>query len=267
MTSTRGAPGVTTSALALTLMWPRSAILVEADVSGSSSIKAGHFRGQLGARPNIGQLVVAHRGGNLDIDTLLEAGIVFPLNPDRRFVPGMATAAQREDLTTGFWMGLAQALTAMTRRDGVDVIIDAGRLGMTNAPTPLLDAADLIAVVSRTRLDDAVSVTANAALLRGATDVAVDHVGLVLVGEGRPVRGQFFTERTGLPVWASLAFDPATAEQLCGGQEVRSARKLELSPLMRSVRSAITELEVVAARRRELLGRAPSTAGRGVRRK
>lgn len=258
--STRGAPGVTTTALAVTLTWPRPAILVEADVSGSSSIKAGHRHGELSARPNIGHLVVAHRNGTLGADTLREAAIELPLNPSRRFVPGLATAAQREDLTRGFWANLAHVLTAISHHD-MDVIIDAGRLGMAHGPDPLLDVADLIAVVSRTSLDLAVSVTANAGLLRGDTDVAVDHVGLILVGEGRPVHRKLFTEKSGLPVWASLTFDPVNADQLSGGRELHSAKRVELSPLMRSVRSAIAELDMVASRRQALLGRPAFSAG------
>lgn len=40
VTSANGAPGVTTTALALALAWPRPCLLVEADVAGGSSILA-----------------------------------------------------------------------------------------------------------------------------------------------------------------------------------------------------------------------------------
>jgi hypothetical protein len=65
LTSSRGAPGVTTIALALALLWPRPSVLLEADVSGSSSVAAGCLRGTLGPQRGLINLAVAHRAGTL----------------------------------------------------------------------------------------------------------------------------------------------------------------------------------------------------------
>ena len=45
LTSASGSPGVTTTALGLTLLWPRAVLLVEADPTGGSGVLAGFFRG------------------------------------------------------------------------------------------------------------------------------------------------------------------------------------------------------------------------------
>ena len=62
--SASGAPGVTSTALALASSWPRRVLLVEADPSGSSALLAGFWRG---SRDHTGvvDLVKAHRAGVL----------------------------------------------------------------------------------------------------------------------------------------------------------------------------------------------------------
>ena len=45
LTSAKGAPGVSTAALAMTLLWPRAALLAECDPAGGSSVLAGYLRG------------------------------------------------------------------------------------------------------------------------------------------------------------------------------------------------------------------------------
>ena len=44
LASASGAPGVSTTALGLTLNWHRSVLLVDADPTGSSAVFAGYFQ-------------------------------------------------------------------------------------------------------------------------------------------------------------------------------------------------------------------------------
>ena len=64
-TSAKGAPGVTVTALAATLRWPRPVLLVEADVAGGSSILAGYLRGQVPHSRSLLGLSMALRSGRL----------------------------------------------------------------------------------------------------------------------------------------------------------------------------------------------------------
>ena len=57
--SIKGAPGVTTTALAMTMTWPRPALLVEADSSGGSAIMAGLLRGQVSQERSLLSLTMA----------------------------------------------------------------------------------------------------------------------------------------------------------------------------------------------------------------
>ena len=255
VTSARGAPGVTTTALVLTLAWPRPVLLVEADVCGSSSIKAGHLRGEYDHQLSLINLALAHRSGGLNLDTLRGQTISLTADRGRLVLPGLATRAQAASLTESFWASLATLLKAVAGH-GVDVIVDAGRLGMRHGPDPLLRTADLLAVVCRTGLDDLVAVRANADQLPGTdADAVVERHGLVLVGDGRPHRASEAAGATTLPVWASIAWDPLTAERVNGRERVRtSLARLGNSRLIRSGRAAIAELADVDGRRRQVLG-------------
>lgn len=269
LTSVRGAPGVTTTALVAALTWPRPVLLVEADVCGSSSIKAGHLRGEVDHQLGLINLALAHRNGALSLSTLRGQTIALTDDGGRLVVPGLATRAQATNLSDDFWATLATLLRAVTRH-GVDVVVDAGRFGMRHGPDPLLRSADLIAVVTRTGLDDLVAVRANTDQLPGSgADVAVDRRGLLIVGEGRPHRAGEAAEATTLPVWACVDWDPIAAECVNGRERVRtSMSRLASSRLVRSGRSAVAELRAADERRRRVLGTPLETtvvSGKGVR--
>lgn len=265
MTSARGAPGVTTTALVLTLAWPRPVLLVEADVSGSSSVKAGHLRGEYGHELSLVNLALAHRNAALTLDTLRGQLIALTEDRGRLVLPGLATRAQAASLSEPFWEALATLLASVTRH-GIDVLVDAGRLGMSHGPDPLLRAADLVAVISRTNLDDLVAVRANAEQLPGAgAETPLERRGLVLVGERRPYSANEAADATTLPVWATIAWDPVAADRINGRERIHtSLARLGTSRLVRSARTAITELLNIDDQRRRLLS-PPVMSGTGGR--
>lgn len=268
-TSVRGAPGVTTTALVAALAWPRPVLLVEADVSGSSSIKGGHLRGEVDHELGLVNLALAHRNGALSLSTLRGQTLALTGDGARLALPGLATRAQTASLTDDFWATLATLLRGITRH-GVDVIVDGGRFGMRHAPDALLEAADLLVVVCRTALDDLVAVRANADQLPGgAGDAALDRRGLLLVGEGRPYRAREAAEATTLPVWTTVDWDPVAAERINGRERLRtSLSRLTSSRLIRSGRDAVAELLDADDRRRRCLDVSLETtvlSGKGVR--
>lgn len=252
--STRGAPGVTTTALGMALLWPRPVILIEADVSGSSSVVGGYLKAQFSPTRSLLNLAMAHRNGALDVGALRDQ--TLPLHemalhqicpPDARLgeevllVPALSNAAQASSLSEDFWDALGSVLQAM-RRAGYDIIIDTGRLGMANGPLPLLTNADVVSLVTRTQLDPLMSISSR----------EVDHLagggvtGLVLVGPGQPYTGHDVSKVTGLPVWAELADDKDHAEVLTRGEmDKKSARQFPRSNLASTLRSAIDRLQEV----------------------
>ena len=258
LTSAKGAPGVSTAALAMTLLWPRSALLAECDPAGGSSVLAGYLRGTVEHSRGLLALALAHRRDELE-QTLWSQTVRLTAGPDgapvgpadRWLLPGLSDAAQAP--STGALWGPLGLVLADLERAGTDVIIDAGRLGAAHAPTALLHQADLVLLVLGTGLPAVAAARARLAVLRAelsvttASDDALSGVGLLLVGEGRPYTAREIASSLGLPVVAALAWDPASAEVLATG--AAPGRRFETSPLVRSARAAIGASSELIARR------------------
>jgi hypothetical protein len=139
---------VTTSALGLALTWPRPVLLVEADPTGGSAVLAGNFRGLSAHTTGLLDLAWAHREGLLE-DALTELPMPIP-DSSASLLPGVRAHTQARSLAA-LWEPLAAALKRLDRT-GRDVIIDAGRLGLTGSPEPLIYGADLMLLVMRSDL-------------------------------------------------------------------------------------------------------------------
>lgn len=267
LTSAKGAPGVSTAALAMTLLWPRAALLAECDPAGGSSVLAGYLRGTVEHSRGLLPLAQALRHEQLELalwsqtvpltdQSTTGPAASGPPGPDRRWLlPGLSDAAQAPS-TSALW-GPLGSLLASLERDEVDVLVDAGRLGAAYAPTALLRQADLVLLVMGSSLPAVAAARARLSVLREelavtrAADSALAGVGLLLVGDGRPYTGREIAGSLGLPVIAALAWDPASAEVLAAG--AAPGRRFANSPLVRSTRAAITaSSEAIAVRRGRL---------------
>jgi len=148
--SAKGAPGVTTSTLALAFAWHRPVLVVEADMTGSSSVLSGFLRGTTDqSRGLVGLSVSARQHGFTDQGLWEQC---LRLAEERYLLPGIADPAQAAALSSA-WPSIA-VLLAELEAAGVDVLVDAGRVGTAYAPMSLLRAADAAVLVSGTRLPD-----------------------------------------------------------------------------------------------------------------
>ena len=136
LTSASGSPGVTTTAVGMAFSWPRPVLLVEADPTGGSGVLAGFLRGTTPYDAGLIELALSPLGTT---DALRD--VVRPLSPNVSLVAGIRSHAQATALRD-IWEPLAAALRDLDD-NGLDVIVDAGRLGLIGSPTPLLDAADV----------------------------------------------------------------------------------------------------------------------------
>lgn len=232
LTSAKGAPGVTTTAVGLALAWPRPVLLVEADAAGSSAILAGYLRANVPLSHGLIDLAVAHRDGAL-ADQLVPSSLELP-GTTVRLLPGLATHAQAHSMTA-VWPALAAALADLDTQ-GMDVIIDAGRVSAAAAPLPLLRAADLVVLTARTTLPAIAGLRGTLSGL--AEDLEANGRGastlqLLLVGEGHPYTGAEIAKHLGWPVLSTLAFDPTGAEVYSLG--ATPGRRFATSPLARSL--------------------------------
>lgn len=236
--SAKGAPGVTTSVLALAFAWHRPALVVEADMCGSSSILSGFLRGGTDhARGLMGLSVAARQHGFTEQvlwDQCLQVG------EERYLLAGIADPSQAAALSSA-WGPLAGVLADLGAA-GVDVLVDGGRLGTVHAATPLLYAADVLVVVTGTRLPDVYALSRRLPALRSdlAAQGNVEGLRLLAVGEGRPYTAKEIDASLSVPVLGSIAWDPLSADVYAVG--ATPGRRFDSSPLARTAAETASEL-------------------------
>lgn len=268
LASVTGAPGVTTTAVALALAWSRPCLLVEADVAGGSSIIAGYLRGGVPHDRGLVDLAVAHRNGRL-AESLHQATIPLGQSPTSRLLPGLTSPAQISTVQA-LWEPLAVALQGL-ETFGVDVIIDAGRLGAAGGPAPLLREADQLLVVTGTQLPGIAALPGRIRLLREdlqTTGTRQDALGLLVVGDHRPYSSGELSKLTETPVVATIAWEPAHAASFSTGKP-GSRRSLGVLPppavertsIGRSIRNAVSRIQTRTRQQRQTL--APVSHGVG----
>lgn len=239
----KGAPGVTTTALALAAVWPRTVLLAECDPAGGDL--AFRFPAADGERldPRRGMLslaVAARRGlapGQVWEHTQkLYGGIDVLL--------GVTNAEQGASLSM-FWGQLGRDLAAVQR---ADVIADCGRLGTDGPATDLLAEASRVLLLVRAevaevvRLRDRAIALATALEKRGRRGLTADVVVIAdqknfkaALAEVAHVLGQ---GRAPARVLGGIASDSRAAGLLRG----RWSGKLDKSLLIRSVRDIAGQL-------------------------
>ncbi|MBM6402290.1 hypothetical protein [Phycicoccus sonneratiae] len=249
LTSASGSPGVTTTALALVLTWRRPALLVEADPTGGSALLAGYFRGRAAPTDSLIDLAFAHRDGTLP-EAIPAVTMRIP-GSAATLIPGTRAHGQARSLAS-LWEPLAQAFSSLDAV-GQDVIVDAGRLGLDGYPEPLLYAADLTLLVTRTDLVALAGARSWAETLRGGFEQHGTSTGFALltVGDARPYTAREVTDVLQVPVLASVAWDEPAAAVFSHGHD--APRNLDRTRLLRSLRSAQDAISTRVATLREPL--------------
>lgn len=150
-------PGTTTSVLALALAWPRPAIVVEADLSSTSSVLAGRFRGSRDHTVGLAVLAMAELEGRLAPHMLWEQSVPLGPEPDaQRVVPGFTTLGAAAG-AGGFWSTLGQVLVSL-EASGTDAFVDLGRITLNDPRMPLVETADAMVLTCGATLPDVAAV-------------------------------------------------------------------------------------------------------------
>jgi hypothetical protein len=241
LASIKGAPGVTTSAIALASVWPagRPAIVVELDQAGGDVAA----RWRLPAEPSAVSLAAAvrrtHGGGQfrlLDHCQVLPGGL--------QIVAGTPAPAEMRAAIDA----VADALPTLAATGTVDVLVDCGRLdpaallGSVDASDPalalpvrrMLSRADLLLVVSRGELADLSHVQAWLPSLRTLNESVV----LLLVGR-LSWRAAEISAALGADVLSHLPHDTAGADMVGGRPERGGIGRM---PLLRAARHAADQI-------------------------
>ncbi|WP_405477820.1 hypothetical protein [Streptomyces canus] len=258
-----GAPGVTTSALALLLSWPvgpgRRMILAECDPDGGAVLH-GLLQGSLGDRYGLRNLSVAARKNEFSdafwrqlIDLSSEDG-KRESPRDRLLLPGITDPVQAASLGS-VWKILAQMFRGIDAQTQHDVLIDLGRRGAYGPSGVLAEQADAVFVVVRNTLRCLQAAEGRVRTL----EERVGDLGVVMIDEGPYPAGE--VQRVlQVPVVATLPYAPRDARVLSDG--VEQPRHFTRSPLMKAARMASAPLMQRAAMRRARLDpRGLSAAG------
>ncbi len=240
MCSAKGAPGVTTSGLALALSWPRPAVLAELDPAGGD-VLAGYGRGQLPAR-GLAELELAARRGGLDGHL---AGHLLHLDAsgDVRLLPGLADPASARHVD---WDRLAVAL-ASAEDGSADVLADCGRLRAVHFPAAVAHRAAAVVVVtgSTLRAVRAATQAVPELLELAGQDGPANKIAALVVGPGEPYGEREIAEALGIPVIGTLPRDTKAAAVLSDGAP--AGRLFAQSALLRAARSTSARLAEFAA--------------------
>jgi hypothetical protein len=195
----------------------RQALLVEADPDGG--VLAARYG--LGAHPNLTELAGRTRSGLRPTDAWDHAQVL----PGGL---GVVVAHPSADQThAALRTGAARIGDHLSRVDGTDVLVDAGRLSPSSPALDLLPWAALIVVVLRPRLDEISAIAQRFPALQ-----ELGEVGVVLVGK-RPYGPSEVAANLGAEVLGVLADDPKGAAAVDG---TGGSRRFQTSALVRSAR-------------------------------
>ncbi|GAA2614958.1 hypothetical protein [Streptomyces axinellae] len=251
----KGAPGVTTAAVALSAVWPRRALLAEVDTGGGDLVYRGVSTDGGPLDPNTGLLslaATARRG--LAAEQLWDHA--QRLGGGLEILVGLGNAEQSAGLA-GQWDTLGRAFATLGDSPhpqlAADVIADCGRVGPEAASVALFPHAALVLLVARGEPGQIARVRDRAAALsarlhggqRGMAQLAQPLIGVLLIAEAQgaakvasQVNDMLVASRAGAQVLGVIAYDPAGAEQLAG----RRRGRVEKSLLVRSVRKVAADL-------------------------
>jgi hypothetical protein len=230
LVSPGAAAGVTTTALALALTWPRPVIVAECDPAGGAML-AGLFAGHLPApRGLLGVAFEAGRG----VAALSPApgGHLAALDGSgtRMFLAGLSDPRQAPGLAPA-WPAIARVLASQP----CDVLADCGRLDAGDGqPASVVAAAEVAVMVLRPTLRQVSAARPRIEMLAEVCG-GPERLGLVLVGDRGHGPGEI-TKALGVPVLARMPFDARTASVLSDGVGRRAS--LADRPLMRAGRAA-----------------------------
>jgi hypothetical protein len=251
----KGAPGVTTTAVALAAVWPRPVLLAECDPAGGDLVYRlpGEGGDRLDPRRGLLSLAVAARRDLQPSQLWVHAQ---KLRGGLDVLLGVTSAEQGAGLEP-LWGPVGGVLAGLPQ---ADVIADCGRLGPDGAYYDLLAHAAAVVLVTRPSLGEVVRLRDRAAAVslavrqRGGQD---PRVGVLVVADHR-VFSRALAEvgqvLGAVSMLGGIAFEPRSAELLRG----EWGGRLDKSLLIRTAREVAGQLAgppAAASRRARAEGR------------
>lgn len=243
LTSLSGSPGVTTTAVAWATASQTPTLLIEADLTGGSPILAGRFRSAIAHERSLLALATYDLEASTT-DVLREQALPLPgAVADSKVVPGLSEHSQAAAMS-GVWPDLGLALQELSSVQGLDVLVDLGRLNAASPPWVLLEHLEQVLVLAQATLPGLITLHNNLPGL--ATRLTRAALGVVLItppqeGFGVKEAGQVLAP---VPVVAQLGYLPKAAAAYSLGWQQASTRAL------RSLHKDIHQLQDASATHR-----------------
>lgn len=227
-TSASSVSAVSTTALGVTLAWPRDVILLDADTQ--TAFLAGYLQGSSTEHSLLSVIAAARQEQPLR-EAIRDHAIALPDDqpdgPRRLFVPGLPSPAAAR-LLFDLWVDLAAAITELGDA-GIDVIVDLGRLNGFGIHRALLQHADHVLMMVTPTLRGVVAAQPAAkAIHQEASNLGRGYIAKSVTVRREANLGNIARVRTG------EAEDLRTQERYYGDREVHA--HLELPVIGRVVR-------------------------------
>jgi hypothetical protein len=230
----KGAPGVSTAAVALGAVWPRPVLVAECDQGGGDLVYRLPAEGGGMLNPARGLLslaATARRGLRPDQIGEHTQRLVGGMD----VLAGLTNADQAQGLTW-LWGPLGRCFASL---HPIDVLADCGRLGAGGPMNDLLREADMIVLFTRPSLEQVAHMRERVSALAAVESRTRPPIGIVVIADPRDYRGSIaevdrIVTQAQLPatVLGGFAFDPRGAEMLRG----QWGGRLDRSLLIRSAR-------------------------------
>ncbi|WP_203567470.1 hypothetical protein [Aestuariimicrobium ganziense] len=141
------------------------------------------------------------------------------------------------------------------------MIVDAGRIG-SGLPSPLLEHADTVLVVTRSSLRALAALRLHLPGLLDALDLAAPQArsGMAVIGEGQPYQSAEITSHFGVPALAVLPDEPRHAAVL--SDAAPAPRRFDSGSWAKALRSSALRLSTMVGTRARSDVAVPAGVGR-----
>lgn len=250
VTSGKAAPGVTTSAWALALTWPRSVLVADCDPAGGD-MAPGLLAGRVSTEHGLLSWSTSARRGIAPMTAATMFGqhvFALPERPETWFMPGFTNATQGFSFTEDIWERLALALERSYASIGRDAVADAGRLVGDRGNWPVLRAADHVLLAVRPTVRS-VHAAQDATLKLRYELGDLEKVSALVIGSG-PYSASEVGSALQMSLSGSFPDDRSVATMLSDGGRGSLTRALQRSSLLKAAAELGKRL-VSAAQARE----------------
>lgn len=239
-------PGVTTTALALTMAWTRPVMLVEADVSKPSSVVAGLMQGAL--PPDTGLMGVAQAAGMQAVteQDLWDFALALPQDDEagmgRWVLPALSEPTAARQMRS-FWPDLLRVLRDLDAHP-VDAIVDLGRIEDRHGRHDLITDTDHLALLVRSDLGSVAALHAYLPALEAdrAARGASETISVIVVDDlAHKLKSSQISRFLGVPVTGRIPHSPQAAAALSGGISVSARTRRPLESAARATVAALAQ--------------------------